>query len=73
MSERNEAGNILIGDVVAIGVSDSYVRSGSRTIAIAGVEGLVVVETPQVVLIVPKEKSQTVRDLAARSEGRPGD
>ncbi len=73
MSERDEAGNILIGDVIAMGVSDSYVRSGSRTIAIAGVEGLVVVETPQVVLIIPKEKSQTVRDLAARSEGRPGD
>ena len=64
----DDAGNVLIGDVIALGVGNSYVRAGSRTVAIAGVERLVVVETPDVVLIVPLDKSQVVRDLAARSE-----
>jgi hypothetical protein len=32
------------------------------------VEGLVVVETPDAVLIVPLAKSQLVRDLVAKSE-----
>lgn len=70
-SEHDNAGNALIGDVLAIDVVDSYVRSGSRTIAVAGVADLVVVETPEVILIVPKEKSQMVRDLAARSDASP--
>jgi mannose-1-phosphate guanylyltransferase/mannose-6-phosphate isomerase len=64
LSARDEAGNALIGDVRALDVTGCYVNSGSRTIAIAGVEGLVVVETPDVVLIVPREKAQMVRELA---------
>jgi mannose-1-phosphate guanylyltransferase len=67
LGEQDMAGNTLIGDVVAIDVKDSYVRSGSRTVAVAGVSDLVVVETPDVVLIVPRDQSQLVRDLAARS------
>ncbi len=65
LSERDGNGNSLNGDVVAVDVADTYVRSGSKTVAVAGVTGLVVVVTPDVVLIVPKEKSQMVRDLAA--------
>ena len=65
LSERDGNGNSLNGDVVAVDVTDTYVRSGSKTVAVAGVTGLVVVVTPDVVLIVPKEKSQMVRDLAA--------
>jgi mannose-1-phosphate guanylyltransferase/mannose-6-phosphate isomerase len=67
LSERNEEGNAMLGDVIALDVRGSYLRAGSRKLAIAGVEDLVVVETPEVVLIVPKEKAQMVRDLADRA------
>ena len=67
LSTRDNAGNVLTGDVLALDVAGSYVHAGSRTIAMAGVEGMVVVETPEVVLIVPREKAQMVKDLAARS------
>ncbi|MGH8948425.1 MAG: mannose-1-phosphate guanylyltransferase, partial [Acidimicrobiia bacterium] len=73
-SDRDENGNSLIGDVVALEVADSYVRSDSKTVAIAGMTGVVVVVTPDAVLIVPKERSQMVRDLAAGWEaGRRAD
>jgi mannose-1-phosphate guanylyltransferase/mannose-6-phosphate isomerase len=73
-SDRDEEGNALMGDVVALDVTDSYIRSGSQTVAIAGLTGVVVVVTPDVVLVVPKERSQMVRDLAAGSEaGRRAD
>jgi mannose-1-phosphate guanylyltransferase/mannose-6-phosphate isomerase len=72
--EHDDEGNSLVGDVVAHDVHGSYVRSASRTIAIAGVEDLVVVETPDVVLVVGKDRSQLVRDLASRiEESRPTD
>ena len=67
LSRQDDAGNVISGDVVALDVSGSYVHSGSRTVAIAGVDDLVVVETPEVVLIVSREKAQLVRDLAARA------
>ena len=74
LSEQDEHGNSLIGDVVAVDAADNYVRSESKTVAIAGVTGLVVVVTPEVVLIVPKEKSQMVRDLVESWEAtRPAD
>lgn len=74
LSEQDEHGNSLIGDVVAIDVADNYVRSEAKTVAIAGVAGLVVVVTPELVLIIPKEKSQMVRDLAMGWEAtRPAD
>jgi len=66
LAARNEEGNAMVGDVIALDVRGSYLRAGSRKLAIAGVEGLVVVETPEVVLIVPLEKAQMVRDLADR-------
>lgn len=67
-SEHDGDGNALIGEVVALDVRGSYLRAGSRMIAIAGMDDVVVVETPQVILIVPKDRSQLVRDLAARAE-----
>jgi mannose-1-phosphate guanylyltransferase/mannose-6-phosphate isomerase len=74
LAEHDDDGNSLVGDVIAHDVHGSYVRSSSRTIAIAGVEDLVVVETPDVVLVVGKERSQLVRDLATSfEESRPTD
>jgi len=73
-SDRDENGNSLVGNVVALDVADSYVRSESKMVAIAGLQGVVVVVTPDAVLIVPRERSQMVRDLAAGWEaGRRAD
>ncbi len=67
LSEHDKAGNVLLGNVTAIDVNDSYVLAGSRMVAIAGVEGLVVIETPHAVLVLPRDRAQLVRDLVARS------
>ena len=64
VSEKDGDGNVLAGEVVARDVFDSYVRSTSRSVAVAGVSDLIVVETEDVVLIVGREHAQLVRDLA---------
>lgn len=66
LTELDDSGNALVGDVTVVDVTDSYVLSSSRKVAVAGVDGLVVVETPEAVLIVPLAKSQLVRDLVAK-------
>lgn len=73
-SEQDDAGNTLIGDVTVIDVTNSYIHSTSRKVAVAGVDGLVVVETPEALLVVPRSDSQLVRDLVKPPDAdRPPD
>jgi mannose-1-phosphate guanylyltransferase len=71
--EADSAGNVVEGDVVITSSRDCTVvaRSG-RVVAVAGVEGLVVVDTPDAVLVVPASHSQLVKDIVdqLKSDGR---
>jgi mannose-1-phosphate guanylyltransferase/mannose-6-phosphate isomerase len=60
---RDEAGNAVEGDVELSQVTGSLVKATSRRVAVAGLDDLVVIETPDAVLVVPRERSQLVRDL----------
>lgn len=61
---RDADGNHIEGDVTAADVTGSFIRATSRAVAVAGVSDVVVVETPQAVLVVPLDRSQEVRELA---------
>ncbi len=71
-SPHDSSGNVLIGEVTALNVSGSYIHATSRVVAVAGIEDLVVVETPDAVLIVPRRDSQLVREVVAALAERPG-
>ncbi len=63
-TDRDADGNAVSGRVVLDGVRDSLVIAGSRVVAVAGLEGVAVIETPDAVLVVPLDQSQRVRNLA---------
>lgn len=63
LSEQDLAGNVEIGDVVALESSRNYLRSEGPLIAVIGVEGLVVVATEDAVLVVPRDRAQDVKSL----------
>ncbi len=69
-------GNVTRGDVVVHAVKNSYLHSESRLLAALGVEGLVVVETPDAVLVAAKSAVQDVKSVVSglnaqkRPEGR---
>lgn len=65
---RDADGNHISGDVDVSDVTGSYVKAMSRRVVVAGVDGLVVVETPDVVLVIPVDRAQEVRDLPQRAE-----
>lgn len=54
-------GNVFVGDVVAAGASNSFVRSEKRLTALVGVDNLVVVNTKDAVLVADKNKTQDVK------------
>ncbi|MFK8043341.1 mannose-1-phosphate guanylyltransferase/mannose-6-phosphate isomerase [Congregibacter sp.] len=72
VSERDSHGNVLLGDVMIEGCSDSYLRSESRLIAATGIKNLIVVETPDAILVADRDEVQNVKQIVNRlkSEGR---
>lgn len=74
LHDADESGNVLIGDAVALDVSNSVVYSTGRTVAALGVENIVIVETPDAVMVCAKDKAQEVKrivdalEAAGRSE-----
>jgi mannose-1-phosphate guanylyltransferase len=61
--EKDAHGNVLKGDAVVDGCRNSYVAATSRLVAVIGVEGIVVVETDDAVLVMAKESAQRVKNL----------
>jgi len=64
--DKDVAGNVLRGDVIAEGCRGCYIISTGRRIAVIGLEDCVVVETEDAVLVVPRDYAQTVRALVDR-------
>ena len=55
--------NVIKGDVIAHDTSNSYIHSQNKLIATLGVDNLVVIDTPDAVLIANKDKVQNVKDI----------
>lgn len=63
-------GNVIRGDVVALEAKDSVVHAESRLVAVLGIDGAVVVETPDAVLVADGSGIEQMRELARTLEGR---
>ena len=63
-SDKDEAGNALAADVLAIDCRNTLVRSNGPKVAAIGVEGLVIVATADAVLVMKPEHAQRVREAA---------
>lgn len=72
IGEKDADGNVLVGDVLSVGVRNSYIRSEDRLVAAIGVEDMVIVATDDTVLVAPRARVQEVRELVAllEAEGR---
>jgi mannose-1-phosphate guanylyltransferase / mannose-6-phosphate isomerase len=69
---KNAEGNVLQGDVLLNDCVDTLAMSSGRLIACIGVSDLVVVETPDAILVAHKSKTQDVKKVvdALKSQGR---
>jgi len=68
----NEDGNVLSGDVISINSKNSYVRSEDRLVAVVGLSDVIVVDTPDAVLVTSRGKCQDVKAIVEtlKSESR---
>jgi mannose-1-phosphate guanylyltransferase/mannose-6-phosphate isomerase len=63
LADRDTDGNAALGDVVSVDTRNSYVRSTHRLVATVGVEDLVIVETPDAVLVANRAGTQSVKTI----------
>jgi mannose-1-phosphate guanylyltransferase len=60
---QDNNGNVIIGDVIAQNVSSSYIHSEHRLISVLGLDNIIVVETPDVVMIAHKDQAENVKKV----------
>ncbi|MFY9260268.1 MAG: mannose-1-phosphate guanylyltransferase/mannose-6-phosphate isomerase [Gallionella sp.] len=63
ISPKDEHGNTLQGNVIALGCQNSLIRSEKRLVAAIGVENLCIVETADAILIAKNDQTQRVREV----------
>ncbi len=70
---RDSSGNATQGPVVIVDSTNSLVWSSGRPIAVVGVEGVVVVETGEGILVVAMESGQQIRSVVEQLKQNYGE
>lgn len=63
---RDDHGNVTRGEHLGLGTQNSLVFATSRRVATVGLEDVVIVETPDVVLVCPRDRVQDVKKLVEK-------
>ena len=73
ITPHDAQGNVIQGPVVTTDASGCVIHSDGRLTAVVGVKDLVVVSTSDALMVVPRARSQDVRELVAKlkKEKRP--
>jgi mannose-1-phosphate guanylyltransferase/mannose-6-phosphate isomerase len=69
IASRDKSGNSVHGTVVTTDTRNCVIHSVDRLTAVLGADDLVVVSTPDAVLVVPRARAQEVRELVAKLKG----
>ena len=63
LHDPDENGNILLGDAVAVDVKDTVIYASTRTVTAVDVNNIVIVETPDAVMVCRKDRAQEVKKI----------
>ena len=73
VADKDPQGNAAVGDVVLKDARNTLVHATSRLVSVVGLEDVVVVETPDAVLVTDRRRSQDVKKVVQdlQSSARP--
>ena len=64
-ASKDTGGNSFVGDVLLHDTRNTHVHATSRLVAVVGLDDVVVVETPDAVLVADRQRSQDVKKVVA--------
>ena len=69
---KDQAGNVLHGDVLVHEVTNTLIRGGDRLIAALGVDNLAIIDTADALLVMSREHAQNVKSIVEtlKAKGR---
>lgn len=67
---RDAAENALPSDAIALDSTGNYVDTGGKTVALLGVSNLIIIDTPDALLIADRDRAQQVSDIVKALEKR---
>ncbi|WP_047244158.1 mannose-1-phosphate guanylyltransferase/mannose-6-phosphate isomerase [Chromobacterium subtsugae] len=67
---HDENGNASHGEALLRDTRNTFVQSGGRLVATLGVDNLLVIDTPDALLVADRRRSQEVKDIAAELKRR---
>lgn len=70
--DTDEDGNAVTGQVVSLDTHNSLIHAGDRLICTVGLDNMLVIDTDDVVMIMPKGRSQEVKALLDEVKKRSG-
>ena len=70
---KDEEGNAHLGDVLTSNSRNTLVHASSRLVSLVGVQDLIVIETPDAVLVADKNRSQDVKHIVTKLQATKRD
>jgi mannose-1-phosphate guanylyltransferase / mannose-6-phosphate isomerase len=66
-------GNTAVGEAMMVGTRNTHVQSDDRLVAAVGVDDLVVIDTPDALLVAHKDAGQQVKEIVSRLKAKGHD
>ncbi|SFV55176.1 Mannose-1-phosphate guanylyltransferase (GDP) [hydrothermal vent metagenome] len=68
--EKDENGNSIDDNLIAMNSKENFVHTSNRMITLADVDDLIIVDTPDALLVSKKGSSQKIKDIVQELKGR---
>lgn len=63
LTQPDEAGNRIIGEAVLVDVGNTFIQSEGRMVAAIGLDNLLIVDTPDALLVADRDRAQDVKKV----------
>lgn len=63
ISKADSDGNVLQGDVIANGATNTMVRADSRLVSVVGLDDVIIIDTPDALLVAKMDQTQDVKAI----------
>jgi mannose-1-phosphate guanylyltransferase/mannose-6-phosphate isomerase len=70
---KDSQGNVIKGDVITQGITNTYINADHHMVAAIGVDNLIIIDTPDATFIGTQDKAQEVKSIveSLQASGRP--
>ena len=61
LHDADEDGNVLMGNTLTVNTTNSICYSSGKLVSVVGLDNIIVVETPDAIMVCPKHQAQDVK------------